>query len=90
MEQRITEGLAVYSDKAWHSMLLHELARSLLDRRQLVRMRELVKKKGFLGNDEVTYPPVGSFVKFIYEAHGREAIMHLGQSKPDKREIEKL
>lgn len=28
-------------------------------------MTTLIKKKGFLGNDEATYPEVGSFVKLV-------------------------
>jgi len=86
----VTEGLAVYSDDEWQGKPLHASARALLDRHELVSMWDLVKKKGFLGNDEVTYPQAGSFVKFVYETHGREAVTHLWRSAPNKKEIEKL
>lgn len=86
----ITEGLAVYSDDGWHGKPLHVSARALLDRHELVSLWDLVQKKGFLGNDEVTYPQVGSFVKFVYETHGRDAVTHLWRTKPNKQEIQKL
>jgi hypothetical protein len=86
----VNEGLAVYSDDAWHGKPLHGLARTLLDRHELVPLSDLVKKKGFLGSDEVTYPQLGSLMKFVYETHGRAAVKSLWQRKPNQRQVEGL
>ena len=83
----INEGLAVYSDDNWSSRPLHQSARMLLDRQQLIPIRDLMKRRGFLGNDEVTYPQAGSLVKFVYEVHGRSAVRRFWHGGANAREI---
>jgi hypothetical protein len=74
----INEGLAVYSDDQWWGKPLHALARGMMDRHQLIPLRDLV---GHLRkfDDTITYPELGSFVKFVYEAHGRDTVKALWQ-----------
>lgn len=86
----VNEGMAVYSDDAWNGKPLHASARALLDRHELVPLRDLVKKKDALGNDDVTYPQSGSLVKFIFETKGREVVKRLWQHPPNKQEIARL
>ena len=87
----LNEGLAVYSDGSWSGKPLHALVPAMLDRGELVLIKDLVRKKrGFLGNDLVTYPETGRFVKFVYETHGRDAVKRLWQHKPDNAELKAL
>ncbi len=81
----ISEGVAVYSDNNWHGHPLHLLAKWLLDRDKLVPLADLIPD-GWLKNrkysDLITYPELGSFVKFTYERYGREAVKALWQQGP--------
>jgi hypothetical protein len=76
--QWITEGLAVYSDDEWWGLPLHSVARGLMDHKDLVPMKDLTRK-GRINKypDWQTYPELGSFVKFIYETQGRDAIVEM-------------
>jgi hypothetical protein len=76
----INEGLAVYADDQWWGLPLHSVARGLDDRHQLLRLKDLLpggwdKKYP----DVITYPELGSFVKFVYEKYGREAVKEMWQ-----------
>jgi hypothetical protein len=74
-ERWINEGLAVYSDDHWRGLPLHLVAKWLLDQRKLAPMKELAKKSWSNDySDMVTYPQLGSFVKFVYEKYGRDAV----------------
>ncbi len=78
--QWIDEGLAVYSDDGWHGHPLHELAKWLLDRNKLVPLDDLIRDERFRAySDMVTYPELGSFVKYVYEKYGRGAVKTLWQ-----------
>lgn len=74
----ISEGLAVYADDSWQGLPLHSVAKWLLDHDKLVPVKELIddgKMRKY--PDIVTYPELGSFVKFLYEFYGREAVKTL-------------
>jgi hypothetical protein len=74
-ERWINEGLAVYSDDQWRGLPLHLVAKWLLDHGRLAPMKDLVKNSwGAKYSELVTYPQLGSFVKFVYERYGRDAV----------------
>ena len=76
----VNEGLAVYADDQWWRLPLHSVARGLLDRDQLVPIPKLVSggwSKKY--PDPITYPELGSFIKFVYEKYGRDAVKALWQ-----------
>jgi hypothetical protein len=70
----------VYSDDKWWGVPLHSMARALLDRKQLVPLKDLVKE-GWSRKDSdlTTYPELGSFVKFVYEKQGMDAVKDMWQ-----------
>lgn len=71
----INEGLAVYSDDQWWGLPLHSVSRGLLDRGQLIPLSEFVHGRwNRKYPDVITYPELGSFVKFVYETRGRAAL----------------
>jgi hypothetical protein len=79
-EQWIDEGLAVYSDDGWQGHRLHELAKWLLDRNKLIPVNDLISDRRFREySDLITYPELGSFVKFVYEKYGRDVVKTLWQ-----------
>ncbi len=76
----IDEGLAVYSDDQWQGLPLHSVAKVLLDRGKLLPVADLVDNNWIKKHpDMVTYPELGSFVKFLYEKYGLEAVKSLWQ-----------
>jgi hypothetical protein len=79
----VNEGLAVYSDDQWWGLPLHSLARGMMDRHQLVALRDLARNMRKY-DDVVTYPELGSFVKFVYETRGRDAVKALWQNGAPK------
>lgn len=76
----VNEGLAVYSDDQWQGNPLHLVAKVLLNRGKLLPIADLIDD-GWLKKypDMVTYPELGSFVKFLYEKYGMEAVKNLWQ-----------
>jgi hypothetical protein len=74
----VEEGLAVYANDQWRGLPLHSVAKWLLDRDMLVPVSSLVKN-GWQQkhSDEVTYPQLGSFVKFVYEKYGMDPVKQL-------------
>ncbi|MEW6307355.1 MAG: hypothetical protein AB1705_28205 [Verrucomicrobiota bacterium] len=69
---------------------MHELARRLRDSGRLVPLKQLTA--GFDSwvalSTEISYPEAGSFVKFLYERHGREKLKELWQApQPDIQRI---
>jgi hypothetical protein len=80
----VNEGLAVYSDNQWNGRPLHLVAKWLLDHGKLAPLTDLVRngwEKKY--SDLITYPELGSFVKFVYERYGRESVKTLWQRGPD-------
>ncbi|HEX5108086.1 MAG TPA: hypothetical protein VFV95_06550 [Vicinamibacterales bacterium] len=77
-EEWIEEGLAVYANDQWRGLPLHSVAKWLLDRDRLVPVAGLVKN-GWQQkhSNEVTYPQLGSFVKFVYEKYGMDPVKQL-------------
>ena len=76
----IDEGLAVYSDDQWQGLPLHSVAKVLLDKGKLLPVTDLLDNNWIKKySDMVTYPELGSFVKFLYEKYGMEAVKNLWQ-----------
>jgi len=72
-ENWINEGMAVYSDNKWHGHDLHELSKFLIDNNRFIAVNRLAKKLG-RHDTMISYPLLGSFIKFIDETYGRETI----------------
>lgn len=76
----INEGMAVYSDNEWHGHDLHQLTKYLIDNNRYVSLERLIK--GFRKVDDIiSYPLTGSFVKYIDENYGREAVIKIWKGK---------
>jgi hypothetical protein len=72
----INEGLAVYSDGVWRRYQLDDLAKHLLLKSKLIPLEEILKH--FDKYPElITYPEIGSFVKFLYEKYGMNAVREI-------------
>ena len=78
-EPWINEGMAVFSDGHWHNHDLDALAKHLLEEGELFPVKEMVSSF-HNHNDLVSYPQSGSFVKFIYEKFGVDAVKALWQN----------
>ena len=70
-ETWINEGMAVYSDDNWHGYNLHELSKYLIDNKNYIPLKKMAKRLRKF-DSMITYPLLGSFVKFIEEKYGRE------------------
>jgi len=74
------EGLAVYSDDQWYGHPLHAVAKVLVDKGKLLPVADLLNDNWIKKYpDMVTYPELGSFVKFLYEKYGLDAVKNLWQ-----------
>lgn len=73
-EAWINEGMAVYSDNKWHGYDLHELSKYLIDNDKYLPITNISKMLG-QHDPMITYPLLGSFVKFIEANYGRDAII---------------
>lgn len=74
----ITEGLAVYSDDEWQGFQLHGVCKRLHAGGKLLALAALQDDHEFHRTSEmVTYPESGSFIKFLYERYGIDAIRRL-------------
>jgi hypothetical protein len=69
----INEGMAVYSDNRWSGYDLHELSKYLLDTGKLIPLNNLTKNIRKY-DAAVAYPLLGSFMKFLDETYGRDAV----------------
>ena len=69
----INEGMAVYSDNSWNGHNLHELSKYLIDNDKFVSIDRVAKRLRKY-DSMITYPILGSFIKFIDETYGRETI----------------
>lgn len=76
----LNEGMAVYADNAWHGRDLHQLTKYLVDNNRYVSLRKIVS--AFRKADHlVSYPLAGSFVKYLDEQYGREALIRIWKGK---------
>ena len=74
----LTEGLAVYADDEWQALPLHGICKQLNADRKLIPISSLFDDHQFRRSSEmVTYPEAGSFMKFLYERYGRDAVKAL-------------
>ena len=74
----INEGLAMHADDRWDGQPLHTVASYHLERGFLIPLAPLLHR--FNAHDVMaSYPGVGSFVKFVYERYGREAVRQAWQ-----------
>jgi hypothetical protein len=77
----LDEGLAVYSDDQWNGLSLHPVAKVLLDKGHLLPIADLLDENWIKKYpDMVTYPELGSFVKFLYEKYGLESVKNIWQN----------
>jgi hypothetical protein len=72
----INEGLAVYSDDRWHQYRLHDLAKHLLLKNRLISLEEVIMHHDRY-SELITYPEMGSFVKFLYEKFGMNKVREI-------------
>ena len=70
-ETWISEGLAVFSDKLWRNYHVHKVSHYLYKKEKLIPLEKLFENFDSY-NDLISYPEVGSFVKFVYERYGFE------------------
>jgi len=76
----VNEGMAVYSDNIWHGYDLHKLSKFLIDSDRYIPLKNLISR--FMEFDNaLTYPLVGSFVKYIAESYGIESIKEIWRGK---------
>jgi hypothetical protein len=76
----LNEGLAVYSDDQWRGLPLHPVAKVLLDKGELLPIADFLEDSWTKKYpDMITYPELGSFVKFLYEKYGLDAVKNLWQ-----------
>lgn len=78
----ISEGTAVACDDEWWGYDLHQLANHLFQHDKIISLEKLVKRNsGFKKADSIiSYPQVGSVVKYIDENYGRESLLKLWRS----------
>jgi hypothetical protein len=89
-EEWLSEGMAVYSDNNWWGNDLHSLVKFLSEKRKLIRIKDLISSIRSYDN-MISYPEIGSFVKYLYETYGLAKIRNIwkdGSSKV-KREFGK-
>jgi len=76
----INEGMAVYSDNQWHGYDLYQLTKYLIDNNKYVSLDKLIKN--FRKADNlVSYPLIGSFVKYVDETYGRDTVIKIWMNK---------
>lgn len=68
-----SEGLAVFSDNRWWGYDLHAMANYITHKKQ-ISIADIISN--FRSNELVSYPLSGSFIKFLYEKYGLEAVSH--------------
>jgi hypothetical protein len=74
-EKWLQEGLAVYSDDRWEGLPLHALCKHLHDAHRLIPIQSLIANGWHTRySSRITYPELGSFVKFLYEKYGINAV----------------
>jgi hypothetical protein len=83
----VNEGMAVYSDNKWNGHDLYQLTKYLADNNRLVSLDRLLKHFRKV-DDLISYPLTGSFVKYLDETYGRDAVIMIWKSKT--RDLKKL
>ncbi len=74
----LSEGLAVYSDDAWRGYPLQGVCKRLKTEGKLLPLASLLDDREFNGTSSmVTYPEAGSFIEFLYERYGVNAVRSL-------------
>ena len=69
----LNEGLAVYAAGNWHGSDLHETAAALMAADDAIPLRRLIAN--FRAQEEArAYPLAGSFVRFLHERFGDDAL----------------
>jgi len=83
----INEGMAVYSDNAWHGHDLYQLTKYLVDHNRYVPLEKLITdfRKA---DDRLSYPLAGSFVKYLDETYGRQTVEEIWKGK--RKDITRL
>ena len=77
-EPWLNEGLAVYAAGTWHGADLHEAAAALFARGRGIPLRRLFAN--FRAQDETrAYPLAGSFVRYLHERFGDDALRAIWQ-----------
>lgn len=76
----MNEGMAVYSDNKWHGHDLYQLTKYLIDSNRYVSLNKLMKDFRKV-DDLISYPLIGSFVKYLDEMYGRETVINIWKCK---------
>jgi len=76
----INEGMAVYSDNKWHGYDLYQLTKYLNDNNRYVSLNKLFNNFRKVDNS-ISYPLMGSFVKYLDETYGRDTVIKIWKSK---------
>jgi hypothetical protein len=82
----LTEGLAVYSDDNWQGHPLHAVCKQLHEQGKLIPLTSLATNHKWSASDpaDVLYPEAGSFIKFLYERYGLNAVKTVWQQGASK------
>ena len=72
----INEGMAVYADDRWQQRPLHAVASYLSEQGKLIPLPALLERFDHYP-ELVTYPEAGSFVKFLHETYGVDALKQI-------------
>jgi hypothetical protein len=82
----INEGMAVYSDNNWQGHDLYELTKFLKDNNQYVSLDRLIRKFKSVDSN-VSYPLMGSFMKYLDESYGRVVTLKIWQGKGNLKDL---
>ena len=83
----LNEGMAVYSDNSLNGYDLYALTNYLVNTNKYVPLKETITN--FRKVDSwISYPLIGSFVKYLDETYGRELLLKVWKGK--RKTIEKL
>lgn len=76
----INEGMAVYADNNWHGQDLYQLTKYLVDNKRYIALNKMIKHFRVV-DDIVSYPLIGSFVKYLDETYGRQTLIKIWKAK---------
>ncbi len=79
----INEGMAVYSDNNWHGQDLYQLTKYLFANNRYVPLNKLLNNFRKVDN-LISYPLIGSFVKYLDETYGRATVIQIWKNKTKK------
>ena len=70
----VNEGMAVYSDRKWNGYDFYPLTKYLIDKNRYIPLEGLLSE--FKRQDaSLSYPLLGSFVKYLDETYGKEVLV---------------